>query len=62
MAVLDDVGVFGPVEDGHGALVALGSHVVVGGVDGHRRQVHKQVTHKHDARALGGLGEGAVVL
>ena len=52
MAVLDDVGMFGAVEHGHGAAVALGPDVVVRGVDGNRHQVDEQVTHKHDARAL----------
>lgn len=52
MAVLDDVGVLGPVEHGDRASDALRSDVVVGRVDGHGHDVDEQVTHEHDARAL----------
>lgn len=52
VAVLNDVGVFGAVEHGDRAFVALGSDVVVGRVDGHGHDVDTQVTDEHDARAL----------
>lgn len=52
VAVLNDVGVFGPVEHGDWTFVALRPDVVVGRVDGHGHDMDAQVTDKHDARTL----------
>ena len=52
VAILDDMCMFGAVENGDWTFVDRCSDVVVGRVDGHSHHVDTQVTHKHDARAL----------
>lgn len=52
VAVLDDVGVFGAVELGHRAAVALGSDVTVGRVHRHGHHVDAHVTDEGEASTL----------